>query len=126
MTTNVLIISTKADTATDAVTQQLDTKGTPYVRLNTETLPFQNTISYNPSLPDGLAHDGRVIPIPSSVWYRRVRTPPTPNGMDEGIANFCRTETRAALLGSLLGYQTRWMSHPANIWQAEFKPYHTS
>jgi glutathione synthase/RimK-type ligase-like ATP-grasp enzyme len=40
--------------------------------------------------------------------------------MDEGITTFCRHETRAAIVGSLLGRHTRWMSHPS---AAEYKPY---
>jgi glutathione synthase/RimK-type ligase-like ATP-grasp enzyme len=43
--------------------------------------------------------------------------------MDEGTATFCRQETRAALIGAVAGRTTRWMSHPASIWLAEFKPY---
>jgi glutathione synthase/RimK-type ligase-like ATP-grasp enzyme len=43
--------------------------------------------------------------------------------MEEGIATFCRQEARAALVGSIIGRQTRWMSHPAAIWEAEYKPF---
>jgi glutathione synthase/RimK-type ligase-like ATP-grasp enzyme len=43
--------------------------------------------------------------------------------MQEGVYDFCLQENRAALLGSIAGYQTRWMSHPADVWRAELKPY---
>jgi glutathione synthase/RimK-type ligase-like ATP-grasp enzyme len=43
--------------------------------------------------------------------------------MDEGTATFCRQEARAALIGAISGRTTRWMSHPAATWMAEFKPY---
>jgi glutathione synthase/RimK-type ligase-like ATP-grasp enzyme len=43
--------------------------------------------------------------------------------MDEGVATFCRQETRAAIIGGIIGRNVRWMSHPSAIWQAEYKPY---
>jgi glutathione synthase/RimK-type ligase-like ATP-grasp enzyme len=43
--------------------------------------------------------------------------------MDAGVYDFCIRETRSALIGGLIGHQSRWMSHPAAIWEAEFKPY---
>ncbi|AMV47814.1 hypothetical protein ATN79_44920 [Paraburkholderia caribensis] len=46
--------------------------------------------------------------------------------MDAGIYKFCLEETRAALLGSITSPQTRWMSHPAAVWQAERKPFQLS
>ncbi|MGA2261835.1 MAG: hypothetical protein ABSH28_10395, partial [Acidobacteriota bacterium] len=39
---------------------------------------------------------------------------------------FCVQETRAAVLGSIMGLRSRWMSHPAAVWQAEFKPFQLS
>lgn len=121
---SVLIISTRADTATDEVAKRLTTRGTPHYRLNTEDYPFSQTMAYNPTERDQwLCCNGQPIPPPTSVWYRRVRTGPTPDGMEEGVATFCRQEARAAIIGSIMGQPTRWMSHPAAIWQAEFKPY---
>jgi glutathione synthase/RimK-type ligase-like ATP-grasp enzyme len=46
--------------------------------------------------------------------------------MDDGIYAFCLQETRAALLGGILGLPARWMSHPASVWQAEYKPFQLS
>jgi hypothetical protein len=121
---SVLIVSTKADTATDEVANRLTMRNVPYYRLNTEDYPFNHTMSYYPVERDTwLCCNGQFIKHPTSVWYRRVRTAPTPDGMDEGVATFCRQEARAAIIGSIIGQPTRWMSHPTAIWQAEFKPY---
>jgi glutathione synthase/RimK-type ligase-like ATP-grasp enzyme len=46
--------------------------------------------------------------------------------MDEGIYAFCVQENRAALLGSILGLAAQWMSHPAAVWQSEYKPFQLS
>jgi glutathione synthase/RimK-type ligase-like ATP-grasp enzyme len=119
---SALIISTKADTATDEVAARLSQRGIPYHRIDTEDYPFAKAITFEPATTT-LQCDGTRLPVPTSIWYRRERTAPTPDGMDEGIATFCRHETRATILGSIMGRQTRWMSHPAAVWQAEFKPY---
>jgi glutathione synthase/RimK-type ligase-like ATP-grasp enzyme len=123
----VLIVSTKVDLATDAVVQRLTDRDVPCYRLNTEDYPFQNTLAYYPVEMNGSDHwllcNGEPVRSPTSIWYRRLRAPSTPDGMDEGIATFCRQEARAAIVGGIIGRQTRWMSHPSAIWEAEYKPY---
>lgn len=122
----VLIISTIADVATDDVVRRLIARGIPHLRINTEDYPFSRTLAYRPSKiieEDWLSSDGESIPVPSAVWYRRVRTPPKPAGMDEGIYRFCLEENRAAFMGSIMALGARWMSHPTAVWQAEYKPY---
>lgn len=123
----VLIVSTKVDLATDAVVQRLRDRDIPCFRLNTEDYPFQDTLAYYPEeSPDNghwLLCNGQPVRSPTSIWYRRLRTPSTPNGMDEGIAAFCRQESRAAIIGGIIGRRARWMSHPSAIWEAEYKPY---
>lgn len=123
MTNNVLIISTKVDPATDDVVKRLNQRGISLYRLNTEDYPFTKTITYEPGYKPHLWIEDQPLPPPSSIWYRRVRTPSTPAGMDEGISNFCRTETRAAITGSIIGATARWMSAPSAIWESEHKPY---
>src|SRR5260370_29017944 len=125
----VLVVSTIADVATDDVVRRLTTRGIPHYRLNTEDFPFTRTVSYRPgtnSKGDEFEFDGKSIPNPSSVWYRRLRTPSNPDGMDPGIYHFCLQENRAALVGGLLGLSARWMSHPAAVCQPEYKPFQLS
>ena len=43
--------------------------------------------------------------------------------MDRGIYSFCLHESRALMLGSIVGLHARWMSHPTAVWNAEFKPF---
>lgn len=120
---SVLIVSTAADIATDAVVVALSRRGIPHLRINTEDLPFERTMSLRYPGPDNAfavsAGDG----MPRTIWYRRMRSPSRPCSMEHGIYEFCLRENRAALLGGLLALESRWMSHPAAIWQAEFKPY---
>lgn len=123
---HVLIISTLADAATDEVVQRLATLGVPHKRLNTEQYPFSSTLTFRPENgPEKawLVLDDESMPAPSGIWYRRLRTPSKPDGMDDGVYAFCLQENRAALLGSILGLAGRWMSHPTAVWQAEYKPF---
>lgn len=120
----VLIISTVADVATDAVVRSLLELGVEHRRVNTEDYPFQRslTIDFGQGVGAVLNFDGRWI-RPASIWYRRVRSPSCPEGMDGGIYDFCVRENRAALLGGALGQRVRWMSDPGCVWRAEFKAY---
>jgi glutathione synthase/RimK-type ligase-like ATP-grasp enzyme len=122
----VLIVSTIADVATDDVVRRLNFRNVRTERINTEDFPFSRTLAFLPSNGTGgvqLALDGRLISAPTSIWYRRLRTPPKPPEMDDGIYDFCLQENRAAFTGSMMGFNARWMSHPAAVWQAEYKPY---
>lgn len=121
---NVLIISTVADVATDHVIGFLSEWGIAHRRVNTEEFPFNASLTLDFQEPDrtSLSFCGIELP-PSAIWYRRMRSPAMPDGMDPGIYEFCLRENRAALLGGLQSQQARWMSKPAAVWQAEFKPY---
>lgn len=125
---HVLIVSTIADVATDDVVRRLATAGVPHFRINTEDYPFSRTLAFHPKVvgQSWMESDGVNVSIPTAVWYRRLRTPPKPEEMDEGVYTFCLQETRAALLGGVMGLHARWMSHPAAVWQAEYKPYQLS
>jgi len=108
------------------VVRALEELGTAVVRINTEDLPFSGEIDYS----IGIAQPKPIFSTATetegwydAVWYRRLRVPTIPSGMDPGIYDFCVRENRNALIGGLIGNQTRWMSHPDAIWKAEFKPY---
>jgi glutathione synthase/RimK-type ligase-like ATP-grasp enzyme len=125
----VLIVSTVTDVASDDVVRRLTNLGVPLRRINTEDLPFSRTFSYRPApnfTSGWLTIDGQPLPVPMAVWYRRLRAPTQPTDMEDGIYTFCMQETRAALLGDIMALSTRWMSHPAAVWQSEFKPFQLS
>jgi glutathione synthase/RimK-type ligase-like ATP-grasp enzyme len=124
---DVLIISTIADMATDDVVRRLCSLGVPHKRLNTEDFPFSQTLAFRPSSEEHwMQFSGTTIPRPRAVWYRRVRSPAKISGMDDGVYQFCTQENRAALLGGVMSLNARWMSHPAAVWQAEYKPHQLS
>jgi hypothetical protein len=121
----VLIVSTVVDVATDAVVGELLRRDVPVVRINTEDYPFSGRFDYRP----GSLEQNHIFSELSgqagfrAIWYRRVRVPARPEGMDQGVYDFCIRESRNALLGGILSQPCRWMSRPEAIWKAEFKPF---
>ncbi|MFL6605748.1 MAG: MvdC/MvdD family ATP grasp protein [Steroidobacteraceae bacterium] len=121
----VLIVSTAVDTATDEVVKRLAALSVSHFRINTEDYPFSANFTLRLGVPDsaGWLQVGDVtLPHPTSVWYRRIRIPNAPDDMDPGIYEYCIRESRAALLGSVMTSAPRWMSEPAAVWRAEYKP----
>ncbi len=125
----VLIVSTAVDVATDDVVRHLSNCSVKHRRINTEDFPFKIGLSFLFGHQDEkhwLELDGENLPQPTAVWYRRMRSSAKPEGMQEGIYQFCLQESRAALLGGILTSNTQWMSHPTSVWQSEFKPFQLS
>jgi hypothetical protein len=124
--TEILILSTIVDPATDDVATALECRGIPFVRINTENYPFSDTLTFWPDhglSSNNLQVSGQDFSSFKRVWYRRLRAPSRPENIDEGIYTFCLQETRATLLGSIMGLHAKWMSFPVAVWKSEFKPY---
>ena len=117
------------DVATDAVVTALSKRSVRVTRWNSEDFPFQQSLTARISAAaDGIVATADPVgrsPVDfhsaSSIWYRRVRVPEKPEGFSTGIYEFCMRESRAALLGTILGLNKRTMSPPAAIWAAEHK-----
>ena len=125
----ILIISTIADVATDDVIKRLSARSIAHKRINTEDFPFSRTIAFHFGAEEGVPWmelDSAVLPPPATIWYRRVRAPTKPEAMETGVYEFCLQESRAALLGGIIGCSARWMSHPTAIWGSEYKPFQLS
>lgn len=123
---HVLVVSTTHDLTTDAVVRVLAGRGVRCTRLNAEDFPFEAGMSDAIGLDGGArlrvpGRDETVFADVTSVWYRRVRAPTPPDGMERGVYEFCAREARSALLGLLLVHPARVMSPPDRIWVAEHK-----
>jgi glutathione synthase/RimK-type ligase-like ATP-grasp enzyme len=112
------------DVATHAVVGELSRRNVPVLRVNTEDYPFSGRLDYRPGSSERNLFSELIGAAEfRSIWYRRMRVPARPEGMDEGVYDFCLRESRNALLGGILGRSCRWMSRPDAIWKAEFKPF---
>lgn len=120
----VLIISTKIDTATDAVVQELNSRLIPVVRFNTEDFPYYEVASFRigGNIKPELSFNGQASSF-RSVWWRRIRAPQVPDEMHPAIHDYCIREGRAFSSGIILGLQKRVMSNPNLVWAAEHKIY---
>jgi len=129
LTPNVLVISTKLDIATDSVVSVLSNRSVPVTRWNSEDFPFDQflttILSSETRELSGVAEPSGRPAVDfdsiSRIWYRRIRVPERPETFSPGIYEFCMRESRAALVGTILGLRKRIMSPPANIWAAEHK-----
>lgn len=123
----VLVVSTAVDEATDAVVAELGARGASVCRLNTEEFPFADGLALSvdqagPAARLRFGESTERITSCTSCWYRRVRIPARPVGMDVGIYDFSIREARAALLGLILSLPAPTMNDPARTWVAEVKP----
>lgn len=122
---HVLMISTVVDESTDEVAARLMRCGVHCTRIDTESYPYGATLTASVGAPTDAAMQvswGAVaLRDVTSIWYRRVRAPAMPAGMNPGVHDFCGRESRAALLGAILGLPQRVMSPPQNVWVAEHK-----
>lgn len=71
----IFVVSTAVDLATDRVVDILAAGCTEIVRLNTEDLPYEKLITFDPDgrhvLLEGVEDGSRQQIEPSSVWFRR-------------------------------------------------------
>lgn len=129
---HVLVASTMLDVSTDAVVREIARRGVRCTRINTETYPFETSLTMK--LQGGPARDAAsVIGVrraadrellavaPTSIWFRRIRSPTRPAEMSPGVFEFCLRESRSTLLGIVTALPSRVMSPPSKVWAAEHK-----
>jgi glutathione synthase/RimK-type ligase-like ATP-grasp enzyme len=116
---HVLAISTAIDDATHAVVDCLERRGARVTRVETESYPYKSLATLSPSESVGDVDWGDV----DAIWYRRVRSPVHPHGLDSAVHDYCCHESQAFLVGSVLASRAPVMSNPACVWAAENKLY---
>jgi len=121
----VLIISTALDKPTDAVEQELVSRNVPVVRFNTDSFPFDSSLTYRVAQGKSVALTLNDSSDFRSIWYRRFRSSKKPEKMDLAYFAFSERESRYALIGGLLSLSRKipTMNSPEAVWVAEHKPY---
>lgn len=135
----ILLVSTKADIATDYVVVKLTNLGANFYRLNTEDYPLSSTSTVRPahtSTPSSwlwtTAKQQTVcLNAIRCVWFRRHRLPAMPAEISEAHAEYCLRESDWFLRGAVLSLglsqePVAWMSHPLNVRLADSKIYQLS
>ena len=123
----ILVLTNERDLTSDYVVLELQRRGLPFVRLNSERLS-EGHVTFDPALGvdgwlvelEGLRLDFRSV---RAGYFRRPGSPGTPAGvMREDAARYCRTEWGAALSSALNSLGNRWLNAPLAITAAEDKP----
>ena len=126
-TPNILIVTTKADIATDYVVLELRKLGASFYRLNTEEFPLNKTSSFfinnNLSRFNWNVSNSDTISLHNlkTIWFRRHRLPMMPKSVIEAHAEYCLRESDWYIRGFLYNQNVRWMSNPLNLIRAESK-----
>ncbi len=124
----VLIVTNKTDITADLVVLELQRRGAPYVRFNTEDFPQKVQVAWTLGTDgvDGYLRFPRVdlsLRDIRSVWYRRPSAPDIAESVrSSGFRKFARRESQEALLGLWRTLDCFWMSFPDAINYAGYKP----
>lgn len=121
----ILIATNKRDITVDMVILELQARGLPYFRLNTEDSDKMSWV-----MPDGdpsqlIINDGeRAISLAdvTGAYYRRPQAPQPRTDLEPGVSEYVSAEW-AAILRSLWNVlEGRWLNSPYAIQRAEDKP----
>lgn len=115
MTNKVLIITHKEDYTADFLIHKLNERGLAYVRLNCEDLWSKNF-----KIENSFQFELEGISDFSSVWFRRTKLPKIESENPE-IINYLLNEYDTFLKNLFAILDTRWLSNPYAIYNAENK-----
>lgn len=120
----ILLVTNKRDITTDFVVLELERRGIPFVRLNSEDLPeasvrFSPAVSWEIVLGDQIVALGEV----TAAYYRRPGTPEVPDTVgDAATRDYFANEWSAVLRSIWNALEGRWLNSPFAILRAEDKP----
>ncbi|WMY11309.1 MvdC/MvdD family ATP grasp protein [Paraburkholderia phenoliruptrix] len=124
---SVLVVTNRQDVTTDFVILEMQRRGVPYVRLNSEYLA-QGILRLT---PESGAHGfqltigERLVSLAEfgAAYYRRPGVPHAAGLVPEQYLAYCEGEWGASLRALYAFLETRWLNSPQRIDAAENKPY---
>jgi glutathione synthase/RimK-type ligase-like ATP-grasp enzyme len=124
----IVIVTEETDAHTDDMIRKLQEMKHDPIRLNTNDIPINITMSFSLNLLDWngtmkIQTNGRVINIADirSVWWRRPGSFPLPTSLSEQEIKFAEQELEQVLDGLWSSRTCYWISFPAHIRQAGLK-----
>ncbi|MFI0865138.1 ATP-grasp ribosomal peptide maturase [Streptomyces smyrnaeus] len=124
----VLVIAAQDDWPTDRVVKALTDGGAEVFRMDTAEFPQQLTlagrIDARQGWAGGLTTAHRAVDLAdiTAVHYRAPNPFDLPATMSEPERRFAAAQARAGLGGVITALDCRWVSHPAAMSRAEYKP----
>jgi hypothetical protein len=122
----ILLVTNKRDITTDFIVLELQRRGEPFLRLNSEDLPSAS-VSFRPEAGASweIELDGKRIALREvgAAYYRRPGAPEAPaNISDKATREYLSAEWSAVLRSIWNALEGRWLSSPFAILRAEDKP----
>lgn len=124
----VLVIAARDDWPTDRVVKALTDGGAEVFRMDTAEFPQDLTlagrIDARQGWAGGLTTVHRAVDLAdiSAVYYRAPNAFDLPATMSEPERRFAAAQARSGLGGIITALDCRWVSHPAAMSRAEYKP----
>ncbi|NBE50745.1 ATP-grasp ribosomal peptide maturase [Streptomyces boluensis] len=124
----VLVIAARDDWPTDRVVKALTDGGAEVFRMDTAEFPQELTLAGRLDARQGwsggltTAHRAVDLADISAVYYRAPNPFDLPVTMSEPERRFAAAQARAGLGGIITALDCRWVSHPAAMSRAEYKP----
>lgn len=129
----ILLVTTRADIASDYVVLKLSELGASFYRINTDQFPLSasSTVEIIRSTlsPRWLWQtQEHLVSLDDlrCIWFRRHRLPVMPPEIEDAHAEYSLRESDWFLKGALYSRKVAWMSHPAKLQFAESKTYQLS
>tara|TARA_R110001606_G_scaffold229607_1_gene377547 strand:- start:3040 stop:3990 length:951 start_codon:yes stop_codon:yes gene_type:complete len=121
----IFLATNKRDITIDFVVLELQKRGVPYLRLNTEDIT-----EWQIEFPNGepshatFAHDNRSFCLSefTAAYYRRPLTPEPQGRFDQPVRDYIVSEWSAILRSLWTALDSRWLNSPYAIQKAEDKP----
>jgi hypothetical protein len=122
----ILVLSNERDITADYVVLELQRRGVPYCRLNSERLPDANLqCRWRHGRPDWevvFADRALLTSTISAAYFRRPGAPIVQRSVtDPAELRYCNDEWSAVLRSIYTALDDRWLNSPANIARAEDK-----
>lgn len=120
----ILLVTNKRDITTDFVVLELERRGVPFVRLNSEDLP-QAMVRFTPAGGWEIILGDQTVALRdvTAGYYRRPGTPEVPETVgDEATRDYIVNEWSAVLRSLWNALEGRWLNSPFAILRAEDKP----
>jgi hypothetical protein len=120
----LLIVTQRGDYHADWVILELQSRGVPFLRFNTEDYPVAAGLEWSSAGEADLIIRGERQPLSTvdAVWYRRPVPPVMPAELPAPQAAWARGEAREALMGVWRTLDALWVNHPDRNRVAESKP----
>lgn len=120
----ILLVTNKRDLTTDFVVLELEQRGVPFVRLNSEDLP-KAMVHFTPAEGWKIILEDQALALRdvTAGYYRRPGTPEVPDKAgDEATREYIIDEWSAVLRSLWNALEGRWLNSPFAILRAEDKP----